>query len=292
MNPTFYINHETCSKCGICVEVCPALVLGKNEQKDVDFIEQNLDLCLQCGQCMAVCKTKSIHTNGMTYENDFFEFTEKEPFMSLVEQRRSVRHFKAKPLEQEVLDKLIYTISMTPHGDSHPHVEITVINNRNKIMEALPLFVSFYKKMGGWLHNPFMRYMIKKNAGDDVLKTLKYHILPRIEKGVYRDFNYEYDGITRGTHTLLLFHAPKDAEEHKEDAMIMVTYAMLAAQSLGLGATIIGLVPPALNKNKIIRRIFHIPDDHETVISLIVGYPKYKYLRGIKRNLKRVEIFN
>jgi len=284
----FYIKAETCSKCGICTEVCPALVIEKTSSGKVEFITENLHLCLGCGQCMAVCNTKSIFASGLTYEIDFFDFDNSNTFFSLLENRRSVRRFKPKPVKIEEIEKILHAVSLAPHGDSHHHVEVTVINNRDKIMEGLPLMSQFFDTLSKWLHNPIMRYIIKFKKGKDTLNTLQNHLLPRIEKGVYRNISYDYDGITRGAHTLLIFHAHKNAEEHKEDAFIFVTYAALAAQELGLGSTIIGLVPAALNKSKETRKIFNIPDDHNAVVSLILGYPKYKYKRGINRSLKKI----
>lgn len=69
---------------------------------------------------------------------------------------------------------------------------------------------------------------------------------------MYNTFSYNYDGITRGahTHTIVLFHAEKDSEEHIQDSLIFVTYATLAAHNLGSGVTINGLIPPTFNKQK------------------------------------------
>jgi len=284
----FFVNSDTCTKCGICIAVCPSYLLYKNSDNLTKFKEEKLHLCIGCGQCMAVCNTKSVFANGLTYEKDFFEFSENKDFVSLLEQRRSVRRFKPKPVSKEELEKILFTVSQAPHGDAHHNVEITVINNREKIMESLPLMSAFYDKLAKWLHNPIMRSIIKKRKGKDTLNTLMNHLLPRIEGGLYKQIDTDYDGITRGSHTLMIFHAHKDSEEHKEDAFILVTYAMLTAHSLGLGATIVGLVPAALNKEPELRKMFGIPDDHDSVISLIMGYPKYKYKRGIKRNLKKI----
>ena len=288
----FYIETETCSQCGTCVEVCPALILEKDSSGMVSFKPDYIHLCLGCGQCMAVCTKKSVFAKAMKYERDFFEFSENKDFFSLMEHRRSVRRFKPMPVSREEIEKILFAVSQAPHGDSHHHVEITIINNRNKIMEALPLMSQFYDKLEKWLHNPIMCQIIKLKKGQDTLNTLKNHLLPRIKKGIYRNISFEYDGITRGAHTLLLFHAQKDSEEHKEDSYIFVTYATLAAQALGLGATVIGLVPAAINKSAELKRLFSIPDKHETVVSMIVGYPKFKYRRGIKRELKKVSWVN
>jgi len=288
----FYIKTESCSNCATCVEICPALVLEKNGSGKVNFKSDFIHLCIGCGQCMAVCKTKSVFAHGMQYEKDFFEFSDDSGFFSLLEHRRSVRRFKPTPIKKDEIEKILYAVSLAPHGDSHQHVEVTVINSREKIMEALPLMVTFYDKLGKWLHNPIMRTIIRLKKGWDTLNTLKNHLLPRIEKGIYKNVSFDYDGITRGAHTLLIFHAHKDSEEHKEDAYIFVTYATLAAQELGLGSTVIGLVPAAVNKSAELRKMFGIPDDHDTVVSLIVGYPKYKYRRGIKRELKSINWLN
>lgn len=289
---TFFIKTESCSRCGICVETCPAFLLEKTESGIVHFKKDFLHLCLGCGQCMAVCKTKSVFANGLNYENNFFEFTETDDFFSLIAHRRSVRRFKPSPLNKEEIDKILAAISQAPHGDSHMHVEITVVNGREKIMEMLPLFVGFYDKLEKWLHNPLMRFIIKSKKGIDTLNTLKNHLLPRIEKGIYREYSLEYDGITRGAPTILIFHAPTEAEEHTEDSFIYATYATLAAQQMGLGSTINGLIAPAINKSKILKENLQIPKNHEAVISLIIGHPKYKYWRGIKRNLKKVNWIN
>lgn len=284
----FYIDQKACSRCGICAEICPASVIEKDNDGVVKFKPDFTELCLACGQCMAVCNNKSIFAKGLNYEKDFFELNGEDTFLSLVKHRRSVRRFKPKPIEKELINKILEAISQVPHGDSKHHVEVTVINKRAKIMEALPLMSAFFDKLAKWLHNPFMRTMIRLKKGKHTINTLMNHLLPRIEKGIYKEYSHEYDGITRGAHTLLIFHAPKDAEEHKEDSYILVTYATLAAQALGLGSTIIGLVPAALNKTPELRKIFNIPDNHNTVVSLIIGYPKYKYKRGIKRELKSI----
>ena len=63
---------------------------------------------------------------------------------------------------------------------------------------------------------------------------------------------------------------------------------MLAAQALGLGATMIGIVPAAINKVDEVRNIFKIPETHEATISVIIGYPKYKYKRAIKRKAQEI----
>ena len=100
--------------------------------------------------------------------------------------------------------------------------------------------------------------------------------------------NSKEDIITRNTPAMLLFHAKPEAEVHSEDIFIELTYALLAAHSLGLGASAIDLIPPAIQRTEELRSMFAIPDKNEVLAAMIVGYPKYHFRRGIKRKLAKV----
>ena len=54
----------------------------------------------------------------------------------------------------------------------------------------------------------------------------------------------------------------------------------------------IGIVPAAINKVRILKDIFKIPQESEAIMSVIIGYPKYKYKRVIKRNKHHVSWLN
>jgi hypothetical protein len=60
---------------------------------------------------------------------------------------------------------------------------------------------------------------------------------------------------------------------------------MLAAESLGLGTTIIGAAAPIMKRNKRLCRRWGIPDANTPAIALIVGHPAVKFKRAIRRSL-------
>ena len=150
----------------------------------------------------------------------------------------------------------------------------------------MPSISEFLGNIVEWIDNPFTRFMIKRKKGIETFNTIKNHIYPISKLGNYK---LEYgDRITRNAPVILIFHGSIEAEEHTNNSLIYATYAMLSAHSLGLGAAMIGLVPAAINKMKKVKDIFQIPDDHEAVISVILGYPKYKYNRAVKREKKNI----
>ena len=289
MNNT--IDLELCSNCRLCIEVCPCNIIGLNEKEEVFFIKERESICLQCGQCMAVCSTKAISVNGFSYENDFIDLHESnlnyENFMDFLAHRRSIRNFKDKPVPDNMIDKILESISYAPFGAEPEKINITVINNRKKIETALPYISKFLDDIVKWVDNPIVSFMIKRKKGQETFNTIKNHLYPISKLGNYKlEFG---DRITRGAPALLIFHAEKGAEEHTNNSLIYATYTILAAHALGLGATMIGIVPAAINKVSVVRKIFEIPKENEAVMSVIIGYPKYKYKRTIKRRKHKID---
>ena len=287
------INQELCKKCKLCIEVCPCNIIELKDEK-VTFIAEREKICLKCGQCMAICSTKAIEVKDLSYEKQLFDLPENKvlynEFKDFLATRRSVRNFKDKLVSTEDLQKIIDSIAYAPYGSSPNKVNITVVNNRKTIESSLPYISEFLNNIVKWLESPFMRFVIKLKKGAETFNTINNHLYP-IAK--LENYKLEYgDRITRNAPVIIIFHANKTAEEHTNNSIIYATYAMLAAHSLGLGATMNGLVPAGINKLKEVKNIFKIPENHEAVISLIIGHPKYKYKRAVKRektNIRWIE---
>jgi hypothetical protein len=97
------------------------------------------------------------------------------------------------------------------------------------------------------------------------------------------------DTITRYAPAMIIFHANRDEENYEADIYIALTYGFLATHALGLGGSAMDIIPPTIERNRELRKMFLIPEKNRVVASMIVGYPKYKYKRGIKRDLKSVK---
>ena len=268
------------------MKVCPCNIIGYDEEKRIYFIPEREKICLKCGQCMAVCSSKSISIEGLDYDKNFFDLplnkVDGAIFHDFLANRRSVRNFKDEPVSDDLIERILESISFAPYG-SHPEkMQVTVVNNRQTIEKSLPFIETFLDDIVKWVDNPFMSFMIKKKKGAETFNTIKNHLYP-ISK--LENYKLKYgDRITRNAPAIIIFHGNKEAEEHTNSSLIYATYAMLAAHSLGLGATMIGLVPAAINKVDEVREIYKIPKENEAIISVIIGHSKYKYKRAIKRN--------
>jgi len=285
---------EACSKCQKCIEVCPCNIVGINSEEEVHFITQRISICIKCGQCMAICSTKAIKVDGLSYEHDFMDLpdhnVDHNNFINFLANRRSTRNFKEKAISNELIQQILDSVAYAPNGAEPEKINITVINNRERIEAALPYIADFMDNIVKWMENPIASRKIRRRRGPEKFNTLKNHIYP-IAK--LKNYKLEFgDRITRDAPAIIIFHADWEAEAHTNNSIIYATYIMLAAHALGLGATMIEIVPAAINKVRKVREIFGIPEQHEAVMSLIFGYPKYKYQRAIIRRKQAIHWFN
>ena len=79
--------------------------------------------CFGCGHCAAICPNDVIEVNGRTMTpEDFFDFQYDEEsagykeLLSLYQKRRSIREFKNKEIESELIDKILYAAKTSPMG--------------------------------------------------------------------------------------------------------------------------------------------------------------------------------
>ncbi|WP_163718402.1 nitroreductase family protein [Mangrovibacterium lignilyticum] len=73
------------------------------------------------------------------------------------------------------------------------------------------------------------------------------------------------------------------------DPVIPATYAMLAAESLGLGSCMIGSIHPLIRHGaKKFKQHWGIPQKSVNGLVVIFGYPKYRFHKALKRSFAQV----
>jgi nitroreductase len=137
-------------------------------------------------------------------------------------------------------------------------------------------YEGFLKTFKPWLLT-LMRPFVGKAKYD-----LFTHFVRPLAEVYVRGHREGRDLVHYGAPALLIFHHSPYAES--SDAMIACTYAMLAAESLGLGSAMIGGSPPILQRNKALCQGLGIPEGNTPSIVLILGYPATHFLRGIRRH--------
>lgn len=283
------VNQDLCAGDGVCVDVCP-----KDALRVVDgtasTVPDRAECCIRCGQCVAVCPNDALHMP--TIPDDRFEGLPDAPFaydelLNFLKRRRSVRVFKVRPVERELLDKIVAAAATAPMGLPPHSTEVVVIDRKDELDLLLMELVQGYAFMVRGFANPIGRLLVRLMAGAESYRMLKDHIIDIV---TYANQAYYVDGSDRYTHNapaVLLFHGSRRALSYVENGHLVCHHAMLAAAALGLGATIIGLIPPIVDRSKHLRARYGIPDGNQVLSALVVGYPKYGYRKAIRRDLER-----
>ena len=120
----------------------------------------------------------------------------------------------------------------------------------------------------------------------DLLKTF---VIPAID--VFSEKRREgVDWLLYGAPLAMYFYTSAGADP--ADPLVAATYAMLAAESLGLSNCMIGSIAPFLQSGGgKVKKKYGIPKNSRQGIMVIFGYSRASYKKGAKRRLGEVRFY-
>lgn len=284
------IDEAACTQCGLCARVCPTETLQMNEGRVV-IREATLLGCIACAHCMMACPSGSVTVTGRGLSPaDLLALPPPEEratapaLAALMRARRSIRRFSEREVAPELLDRVIEMAASAPMGIPPWEVGCVAILGREAVGELAGGIVKgyegFLKVVKPWLLDG-LRFLLPRAK----YEVFRHFILPLGQMYV-KSHREGRDVLLWGAPAALIFHHSAYAES--TDAAIACTYAMLAAESLGLGSTMIGGAAPMLQRDKALCRKIGIPEGHKPSITLILGHPAARFQRAVKREFSHV----
>jgi ferredoxin len=284
------VDSDTCKGDGLCVDVCPHGVIELVDEIAAT-VDDQAETCIRCGQCVAVCPTEALRLQTIP-EEDFkrikrpsFDF---EQFHEFLRTRRSVRMFKDKEVTREDIDKILTAAATAPMGFPPHTTEVLVIDETKELNFLLEYLVNHYDGLLKAFSSPIGRMFIRLSTGAETYGMLRNHIVESATKANEKYRRDKTDRYMYGAPVVMIFHANRWTTSYAENGHLVCHHAMLAALSLGLGTTIIGMIPPVLERSGELRSRYGIPRDNRVLTSLILGHPRYRYRQGIRRDLAGV----
>jgi nitroreductase/NAD-dependent dihydropyrimidine dehydrogenase PreA subunit len=267
------IDEEKCQKDWFCVNECPARIIEiRNEEESPQLIEGGEELCIDCGHCVAVCPHEALTLDTMAPE--FCSPVQLgllpgwDQVNHFLRSRRSIRSYKDKPVERQVLEELIRTARYGPTGHNTQPVHWLVIEQKDEMKRLAGLIIEW------------MSEMIK--TGAEIAETLHFDLVVAAwAKGL--------DRVLRNAPHLIVAHAPTDLTQSQAACTIALTYLELAAYARGLGACWAGYFNAAANMYKPMQEALDLPEGHKSFGGMMIGHAKYKYRRIPLRKTPPIE---
>lgn len=290
-NAEVTIDYAVCNACGLCIEVCKGMPLYmENGRVEVD--QSILFGCIGCGQCAAVCPKMCITVEGRElHPGDLIKLPPREArasydqFLGMLQNRRSCRAFKDREVEPEVIQQILDAVATAPMGLPPSEVEVLVLDGFAAVREFAGDMIDVFQAKK-WFFSPLMITMMRPFTGKEVADLMRSFMAPL--PGFFAGkMAIGEDWLLYGAPLAMYFSAAPTSDPM--DFGVAGTYAMLAAESLGLGTCMIGTVGPFMKYKSKINQKYGIPTENNHGIMVIFGYPRIKYTRGIKRTLAKVD---
>ncbi|HPS56917.1 MAG TPA: nitroreductase family protein [Spirochaetota bacterium] len=292
-NGTISINEKSCNGCGLCVSVC----------KDFSIIIENGKAkisgtpvfgCIACGHCMAICPRGAITVSGRCADpSDLIRLPDKktaadyDSMLSLMQRRRSIREFKDQPVAGELIKKVITAAETAPMGLPPSDVNVLVFDSKEKVRGFAEDFCVYLERIKWFTSNWFLALMrpFWGKANDELFRGFVRPCLEIYTGSMKKGINLvNYDAPA----ALYFYGSPYS---DPADPVVAATYAMIAAESLGLGTCMLGAIHPMIQNGSAAKKFrgkYRIKYKSREGIFIIMGYPAVKYYRGIKRTFASV----
>ncbi len=199
----------------------------------------------------------------------------------MIRARRSIRNFLDRPVEREIVEKIIEGARFAPSAKNAQSTRYMVIRDRDLLEEVAEATAAWLGRIAQKLKNPFFRtvYLLKGdvNAEEIGKRVMQFKLIRHaMQKGD--------DMILFHAPALILFHADRTVRFAETNANLAVENASFVCGSLGLGCFYTGYVTLACVRNKRIRKLIGLPEKHRVYGGLAMGYPAIAFSRRIERN--------
>ena len=165
--------------------------------------------------------------------------------MDAILHRRAVRDYSPRPVEKEIIDKLLFAAVQAPSAMNQQPWGFAVFHGHQRLRDY------------------------SERAKLHLVATYPVTFEPHSRAELYENPSYD---IFHGANTLIVIYAMSGGLNPNEDCCLAAENLMLAAYGLGLGTCPIGFARPWFDLPET-KRELDVPEHYHAVFPVVVGYP-------------------
>lgn len=251
----FLADPLKCTKCGICVKVCPSQLISIGEGGFPEMPRSLGGHCIECGHCELFCPSGAAHISCVKsaelVNSESIKLPSAEEALNFLRTRRSIRNFKEEAVPEDVVRRILDTVKSAPSACNAQTVRWIVSGSREKTHDITKLALE-------WLRGEIFKDPTSR------LGILGVAIMAQAKQG--------RDVLLRAAPQAAIAVVPKDYG-WPEDGSIALTYFELAAHALGVGACWGGFLTMAVRSYPELRKYLGINDSEHICGAQLFGWP-------------------
>jgi nitroreductase/NAD-dependent dihydropyrimidine dehydrogenase PreA subunit len=250
---------ELCTQCGICIEICPLGLIFRNTE-NMPYIPDKMQyVCAKCGNCEAFCPTDAISplfdTEHSVIDDAVLPTITPEQLGLYMRKRRSIRNYKAEPVDRAVIENMLDIVRYAPSGVNNQPVHWLIVHDPAKVQKLTRITIDWMREV----------------VGSDTANPMK-----PVMQGLITAYDSGKDPICRGAPHVAIAHALADNPMAYTDSIIALSWFELVAPAFGIGACWGGFLKIAATSCKTLIDELGLPEGHAVQYAMMFGYPKYE----------------
>jgi nitroreductase/NAD-dependent dihydropyrimidine dehydrogenase PreA subunit len=258
--PAIRVDHQQCKRDGLCIATCPLGILEARADGIPSTRAGYETRCVACGHCMAVCQGDALLLDGVAraelQQLDVSKYPSPDALTHLMRGRRSIRRFRAEPLDRGVVEQLLDAARWAPSGHNSQPLRYAVFSGRERIHHLAELAIDHFRAL---------------------LTTAPEAAQALGAGGLVKAWASGKDTVLRHAPQLLIAYGNKSNGMLSGSALIALTQVELLTTAMGFGACWAGYIMLASASHAPLRAALGLAEGEALAGALMIGKPNVKY---------------
>jgi nitroreductase len=187
-----------------------------------------------------------------------------------------------------MIGKVLEAAATAPMGIPPSDVHVLVLDTKDRVLQFSKDYCEYLKSLK-WMVSGWFLALMRPFWGKANTDMFRDFIRPVIS--IYTESMDKGENVVMYDAPVALYFYGSPYTD-PADPLIAATYAMTAAESLGLGTCMLGAIHPFIQSGKGARKLrekYGIRFKSREGLFVIMGYPGIKYKKGIKRTFAHID---